>query len=1344
MAAETGAAPCVVAGRYEIDVELARGGMGVVFRVIDHSTGRILALKRSLDVMPSSAALFEREYRTLVSLRHPRIVEVYDFGLDEDGPFYTMELLDGADLRARSPLDWREVCSNLREVASSLALLHSRRLLHRDVSAGNIRLTSEGRAKLIDFGTLTSFGNCPLVAGTPPGVAPEALGGVDLDQRLDLFALGATAYYSLTGRHAYPARNLRDLGAIWARGTPSPPSKLVAGIPNELDELVLSLLSLDRTLRPSSDAEVIDRLGAIAGLSPERDDRIAQSYLVSQELVGRERQFARLRSRLKRALSGLGSALLVEAPAGHGRTALLCRFESEARIEGAAVLAVSARTHQRPFGTCHALLQRALNEVPNRAKDLAKIHFAGDEPLDPEASRYPPSAPSEFAPREQSSDTGETFERFFTALSTTGPLVILVDDVHLADGHSLPVLAALAKAAAAHPLLIVTAVDSDDPGRNRAVVKLLGRSSGRIRLRPFDLTQVEQLIRATFSEASSTKRVAAWLHRQAGGNPLLSAELVTHLVKQGRIHYAEGTWVLPHEFPDEDVHAVMTSAVQGQLDRLRPALRRFAECLSPHRRSLNADLCDALRTADPELVALDVGRLLEGLVREGVLLSDDGEYVFARARVREVLYANVEDDLRCRLHEIAAKKLAARANGIPERELEVGRHLLLAGDRAAARDRIRACMLGVASQPDALVRAVPELRDLYREYQRIGGSEDELLQIMAPLVVSGYYVDPTVHDDFGSPTAELLQQRAGFAFAGRLAPWVGSYPAMSAGLLWGAVQHVWSTRSLRVAEFSQTVLSFVGVCAARSAVGYLRFEPQTHQLLLQLLSPAKGLHRHNAVRLVHDLIAIAVAESKGAFADVYDGYEDQLARLPHVLLLAEEARHHYEAGLWCSFGRCRLFRIGSGPLECADRVTAMGGEHDRVLAQFLRYSYHLYRGETEKAEKAEEVVDAMAAQYGHRWVPDVLAVWDFVPYHLSGDVVGLKRVLHRTERILALAPAFAVHRDVIRAMYEGHRGRTEVALAIYEGHAVRLAPFSHPLWSFAQAHRAECLNALGRHEEALKTCQDALRYVGANARVYVVAYQQLEREAAIALAGLGRTKEAAERLDDLIAFHEHDSHPLLLGLLNRDRARVAKMADDRLAFEQFSRRACAEFSLTGNPTLLSQAHRLAQLAAAPDGFQTARTEKDDRTACVESLAGDSLDELAQRALEHIVSRSGATRGYLYLLQNGKPILSARHGDPEAPPALESAVERLLAPYSGEYDASTTSTAEPREPSALILLPLVVVKNGRNHPVGAAAVFQCATPGGLSLRDLEDVAVALRAAAITVHDREHHRRGRHSN
>src|SRR5688572_9947056 len=113
-----------VAGRYQVQQVLGRGGMAVVYRVLDTTSQAEVALKqlhlpKDSGKYAEAAALFEREFHTLMQLSHPRIIEVYGYGVDPSGPYYTMELLDGGDLYQRSPLPWRQACELLFDVCSS-------------------------------------------------------------------------------------------------------------------------------------------------------------------------------------------------------------------------------------------------------------------------------------------------------------------------------------------------------------------------------------------------------------------------------------------------------------------------------------------------------------------------------------------------------------------------------------------------------------------------------------------------------------------------------------------------------------------------------------------------------------------------------------------------------------------------------------------------------------------------------------------------------------------------------------------------------------------------------------------------------------------------------------------------------------------------------------------------------------------------------------------------------------------------------------------------------------------------------------------------------------------------
>lgn len=221
-------------GRYDIGPVVGQGGAATIHRVYDRLTGRELAYKRLR--LPDSSMrtrmtnLFRREFDIIARLEHPNIVRVYDFGIDAHVPYYTMELVSGADLARLARPSVPDACRILRDVASALALLHARRQIHRDVTPANVRLSHTNVAKLIDFGALMPFGVSTEVVGTPPFIAMECLTREPLDQGVDLYAFGALAYWILTRQLPVRASSLSELPAAWTLPV-VPPSALRPEIP---------------------------------------------------------------------------------------------------------------------------------------------------------------------------------------------------------------------------------------------------------------------------------------------------------------------------------------------------------------------------------------------------------------------------------------------------------------------------------------------------------------------------------------------------------------------------------------------------------------------------------------------------------------------------------------------------------------------------------------------------------------------------------------------------------------------------------------------------------------------------------------------------------------------------------------------------------------------------------------------------------------------------------------------------------------------------------------------------------------------------------------------------------
>jgi serine/threonine-protein kinase len=272
-------------GSYHLLELLGTGGMGEVWRARHRLLARDAAIKlvrpellgaRTADESSVVLRRFEREAQATAMLNSPHTIQVFDFGITQDGAFYyVMELLTGRDLeslvREFGPLPASRVIYLLRQVAHSLADAHARGLVHRDIKPANIYVCRMGLeydfAKVLDFGlvkvkratggdTLSTIDHT--TTGTPAYMAPETiLGDADVDRRADVYALGCVAYYLLTGELVFEADTSMKMLLHHLNTPPVPPSQRTElPIPKELDELVLACLRKDPNTRPQNAGEL--------------------------------------------------------------------------------------------------------------------------------------------------------------------------------------------------------------------------------------------------------------------------------------------------------------------------------------------------------------------------------------------------------------------------------------------------------------------------------------------------------------------------------------------------------------------------------------------------------------------------------------------------------------------------------------------------------------------------------------------------------------------------------------------------------------------------------------------------------------------------------------------------------------------------------------------------------------------------------------------------------------------------------------------------------------------------------------------------------------------------------
>lgn len=257
---DTGLAPGSVFGRYRIDRFLGRGGMGAVYAAEQIDDGRTVALKvlaATLD-SPADRERFLREGRTAASINHPNTVYVYRTEEIDGSPTIAMELVDGGTLEDKvdreGPLPIPVAIHDILAIVDGLDAAHRKGILHRDVKPANCFVSRSGEVKVGDFGLsrpvdradevrLTQTG---LFLGTPVFSSPEQLTGEPLDQRADIYAVGATLYYLLSGNLPYESDNAVRLVAAVLQGAAIPLESRRADLPPKLSALVMKCLARNR------------------------------------------------------------------------------------------------------------------------------------------------------------------------------------------------------------------------------------------------------------------------------------------------------------------------------------------------------------------------------------------------------------------------------------------------------------------------------------------------------------------------------------------------------------------------------------------------------------------------------------------------------------------------------------------------------------------------------------------------------------------------------------------------------------------------------------------------------------------------------------------------------------------------------------------------------------------------------------------------------------------------------------------------------------------------------------------------------------------------------------------
>ncbi len=642
-------------GEWVVTDLVGRGGMAVVFRVEHTATREVRALKLLLVQMSGDGARdrFEREFRALSSLDHPNVIRVFGTGTWGNRPWYVMEWMDGHDLRVELER-WRDLPPAERfrraedvlvQAASALAHVHARGFVHRDVSPSNLMVLPDGRVKLTDFGVVKGLGGDLTAAdelvGTVAWIAPEQFSGARVDERADLYALGAVLYMMLTGRRPFHARTLAGYLEKHLHGRPRPPREIQPDVPPHLDEACLRLLAKDPADRFASASHLLHfvRTGGPASLD-------VRSGRWPDRTVGRAAETAVLREALAAVEAGAGGVVLLEGPSGSGKTHLLEDLAALARTRGVAVLqGICGKSGQRAFSGWAEVYGTlaAGREAPEVLRRM----------FEPEDDRAPAVPVERYA----------IYAAFLELLKGGPPRVILLDGVQRADSGTAGLAEYLVRnllGLAREPVLFVLArwppAQAFDPLAGLATAESTGVPVQTVPLGPLSVAAVEDLLLDLVPGDRQAAMLARRIHRETEGNTHFVVEMIRGLVEErvirpdrdGRPHVAADLARIARS--GLPLPPSLKAALHDRVAPLDPEARQVALALAVARQEVSLEvLCRVLGT-EASALQPSIDALAEaGIVRIRRVGSED-RLDIRHNGLRDVLLEEADPAGVCDLH----------------------------------------------------------------------------------------------------------------------------------------------------------------------------------------------------------------------------------------------------------------------------------------------------------------------------------------------------------------------------------------------------------------------------------------------------------------------------------------------------------------------------------------------------------------------------------------------------------------------------------------------------------------------------------------------------------------------
>ena len=696
----------VLAGRYRLVRRLGEGGFGVVYEAVDGERSEKVALKVLRRLDPDALYRFKKEFRLLADVSSRHLVSLHELFAEGDQWFLTMELIEGEDFLShvggraagseasttsdgigqartigdrkapRSGLDEGRLRWALGELAAGVEALHQRGLLHRDLKPQNVLVSGEGRVVLLDFGLLAEKdvrrSTADQIVGTVAYMSPEqALGGDELGEASDWYAVGAMLYEALTGRLPHEGKAMQVLVAKREVDPPSP-LEVSPGLPADLSALALRLLARDPRDRACG-REISSVLGRRE--PPERAPSLTSADRPLEEVfVGREDELRALREAFDEVRPGRPVLTHVRGLSGMGKSALLERFLS--MISGTTdAVVLQGRCYEQesvPFkafdGVVDALCRFLRSRDPVTAASLMPRNVKALSRLFPVLERVPAAAGAPVIETDLT-DAQELRRRGFAALAELlarvadrRPIVIAVDDGQWGDADSAVLIGDLFHGADPPGLLLLVSSRSEEQHRSPFLVELreqtaLGVEIRDVKVEPLPTGSAIELARLLVGDEARAQAIA----RDSGGSPIFLGALARYTARK-----------LPASEGDEVTVERVVRALVGDLD---PGARQMLEVVAVAGQRLEVDVATGASGLGAESHAA-----LTTLRRGGLIRTCAGEVGLVECyhdRIRETVVADLPPERWRGWHLELAEALETIDGVDPER---LAMHLVSASE----------------------------------------------------------------------------------------------------------------------------------------------------------------------------------------------------------------------------------------------------------------------------------------------------------------------------------------------------------------------------------------------------------------------------------------------------------------------------------------------------------------------------------------------------------------------------------------------------------------------------------------------------------------------------------------